>query len=122
MDSAPLPATGSYVRWTPRTTTGPTCGRLLDLTGIRRPSVVVEPNPSCQPTGFVCFRAEVFELTIIGCSLDRSYSRKQDRRDAYLMQDIKQRLYWIDDVLGGRTGLHAPLAHEFCYLQPPMIC
>jgi len=46
----------------------------------------------------------------------------QDPRYADLMQEIKERLYVIDDVLGGRTGLHGPLAHEFCFLQLRMIC
>jgi hypothetical protein len=33
------------------------------------------------------------------------------------MQEIKERLYTIEDVLSGRTALHGPLAPEFCFLQ-----
>ena len=39
-----------------------------------------------------------------------------------LMQEIKERLYVIEDVLSGRTGLQRPLAHEFCFLQLRLIC
>jgi hypothetical protein len=38
------------------------------------------------------------------------------------MQEIKERLYTIEDVLSGRTALHGPLAHEFCFLQLRIIC
>ena len=38
------------------------------------------------------------------------------------MQEIKERLYTIDEVLSGRTALHGPLAHEFCFLQLRIIC
>jgi hypothetical protein len=38
------------------------------------------------------------------------------------MQEIKERLYTIEDVLCGRTALHGPLAHEFCFLQLRIIC
>ncbi len=38
------------------------------------------------------------------------------------MQEIKERLYTIEDVLSGRTQLHGPLAHEFCFLQLRIIC
>lgn len=46
----------------------------------------------------------------------------QDPRFTDLMQEIKERLYTIDDVLSGRTALQGPLAHEFCFLQLRMIC
>jgi hypothetical protein len=46
----------------------------------------------------------------------------QDPRYTDLMQEIKERLYAIEDVLSGRTGLHGPLAHEFCFLQLRIIC
>jgi hypothetical protein len=38
------------------------------------------------------------------------------------MQEIKERLYTIEDVLSGRTALQGPLAHEFCFLQLRIIC
>jgi hypothetical protein len=38
------------------------------------------------------------------------------------MQESKERLYVINDVLGNRTGITGPLAHEFCLLQLRMIC
>lgn len=47
---------------------------------------------------------------------------KQDPRYTDLMQEIKERLYTIEDVLSGRTGLQGPLAHEFCFLQLRLIC
>ena len=47
---------------------------------------------------------------------------KQDPRYTDLMQEIKERLYTIDEVLSGRTTLHGPLAHEFCFLQLRIIC
>ena len=47
---------------------------------------------------------------------------KQDPRYTDLMQEIKERLYTIDEVLSGRTALHGPLAHEFCFLQLRIIC
>jgi hypothetical protein len=47
---------------------------------------------------------------------------KQDPRYTDLMQEIKERLYTIEDVLSGRTALHGPLAHEFCFLQLRIIC
>jgi len=47
---------------------------------------------------------------------------KQDPRYTDLMNEIKERLYVIEDVLSGRTALHGPLAHEFCFLQLRMIC
>jgi hypothetical protein len=47
---------------------------------------------------------------------------KPDPRYPDLMQEIKERLYTIDDVLSDRTALHGPLAHEFCCLQLRMIC
>ena len=46
----------------------------------------------------------------------------QDPRYTDLMQEIKERLYAIEDVLSGRTALHGPLAHEFCFLQLRIIC
>ena len=46
----------------------------------------------------------------------------QDPRYTDLMQEIKERLYTIEDVLSGRTGLQGPLAHEFCFLQLRIIC
>lgn len=46
----------------------------------------------------------------------------QDPRYTDLMQEIKKRLYVIEDVLSGRTTLHGPLAHEFCFLQLRLIC
>ncbi len=49
-------------------------------------------------------------------------SMKQDPRYTDLMQEIKERLYTIDEVLSGRTALHGPLAHEFCFLQLRIIC
>ena len=47
---------------------------------------------------------------------------KQDPRYTDLMREIKERLYTIEDVLSGRTALHGPLAHEFCFLQLRIIC
>jgi hypothetical protein len=47
---------------------------------------------------------------------------KQDPRYTDLMQEIKERLYTIDDVLSGRSQLLGPLAHEFCFLQLRIIC
>jgi hypothetical protein len=47
---------------------------------------------------------------------------KQDPRYTDLMQEIKERLYTIEEVLSGRTALHGPLSHEFCFLQLRMIC
>jgi len=47
---------------------------------------------------------------------------KEDPRYTDLMQEIKERLYSIEDVLSGRTTLHGPLAHEFCFLQLRIIC
>jgi hypothetical protein len=47
---------------------------------------------------------------------------KQDPRYPDLMQEIKERLYTIEDVLSGRTALPGPLAHEFCFLQLRIIC
>ena len=47
---------------------------------------------------------------------------KQDPRYTDLMQEIKERLYTIEDVLSGRTALQGPLAHEFCFLQLRIIC
>jgi hypothetical protein len=38
------------------------------------------------------------------------------------MQEIKERLYTIEDVLSGQTALQGPLAHEFCFLQLRIIC
>ena len=46
----------------------------------------------------------------------------QDARYTDLMQEIKERLYTIEDVLSGRTALGGPLAHEFCFLQLRFIC
>jgi len=46
----------------------------------------------------------------------------QDPKYTDLMQEIKERLYAIEDVLSGRTGLQGPLAHEFCFLQLRIIC
>ena len=46
----------------------------------------------------------------------------QDPKYTDLMQEIKERLYAIEDVLIGRTGLQRPLAHEFCFLQLRIIC
>jgi hypothetical protein len=46
----------------------------------------------------------------------------QDPRYTDLMQEIKERLYAIEDVLSERTALHGPLAHEFCFLQLRIIC
>ena len=46
----------------------------------------------------------------------------QDPRYTDLMQEIKERLYAIEDVLSGRTALHGPLAHKFCFLQLRIIC
>lgn len=46
----------------------------------------------------------------------------QDSRYTDLMQEIKERLYTVEDVLSGRTALHGPLAHEFCFLQLRFIC
>lgn len=48
--------------------------------------------------------------------------REQDPRYTDLMQEIKERLYTIEDVLSGRTALQGPLAHEFCFLQLRIIC
>jgi hypothetical protein len=47
---------------------------------------------------------------------------KQDPRYTDLMQEIKERLYTIEDVLSGRTALQGPLANEFCFLQLRIIC
>jgi hypothetical protein len=47
---------------------------------------------------------------------------QQDPRYADLMQEIKERLYTIEDVLSGRTAIRGPLAHEFCFLQLRIIC
>ncbi len=47
---------------------------------------------------------------------------KLDPKYTDLMQEIKERLYTIEDVLSGRTQLHGPLAHEFCFLQLRIIC
>ncbi len=47
---------------------------------------------------------------------------KQDPMYKDLMQEIKERLYTIEDVLSGRTALQGPLAHEFCFLQLRIIC
>ena len=47
---------------------------------------------------------------------------KQDPRYTDLMQEIKERLYTIEDVLSGRTALHGPLALEFCFLQRRIVC
>jgi hypothetical protein len=38
------------------------------------------------------------------------------------MQEIKERLYAIEDVLSGGTALRGPLALEFCFLQLRLIC
>jgi hypothetical protein len=46
----------------------------------------------------------------------------EDPRYTDLMQEIKERLYTIEDVLSGRTQLQGPLAHEFCFLQLRFIC
>jgi hypothetical protein len=46
----------------------------------------------------------------------------QDPRYTDLMQEIKERLYAIEDVLSARTALQGPLAHEFCFLQLRLIC
>lgn len=46
----------------------------------------------------------------------------QDPRYTDLMQEIKERLYAIEDTLSGRAVLHGPLAHEFCFLQLRIIC
>lgn len=46
----------------------------------------------------------------------------QDSRYTDLMQEIKERLYAIEDVLSGRSQFHGPLAHEFCFLQLRIIC
>lgn len=45
-----------------------------------------------------------------------------DPRYTDLMQEIKERLYVIEDVLSGRAALHGQLAHEFCFLQLRFIC
>lgn len=47
---------------------------------------------------------------------------KQDPRYTDLMNEVKERLYVIEDVLSGRTALNGPLAHEFCFLQFRIIC
>ena len=47
---------------------------------------------------------------------------KQDPRYTDLMQETKERLYTIEEVLSGRTALQGPLAHEFCFLQLRIIC
>ncbi len=47
---------------------------------------------------------------------------ENDPRYTDLMQEIKERLYVIDDVLSGKTALVGPLAHEFCFLQLRLIC
>jgi len=47
---------------------------------------------------------------------------KQDPRYTDLMNEVKERLYVIEDVLSGRTALNGPLAHEFCFLQLRIIC
>lgn len=46
----------------------------------------------------------------------------QDPKYIDLMQEIKERLYAIEDVLSGRSALSGPLAHEFCFLQLRFIC
>jgi hypothetical protein len=46
----------------------------------------------------------------------------QDPRYTDLMQEIKERLYAIEDVLSARTELRGPLAHEFCFLQLRLMC
>jgi hypothetical protein len=46
----------------------------------------------------------------------------QDPKYTDLMQEIKERLYSIEDVLSERTELHGPLAYEFCFLQLRIIC
>jgi len=46
----------------------------------------------------------------------------QDPRYTDLMQEIKERIYTIDDILSGKTELNGPLAHEFCFLQLRFIC
>ena len=56
-------------------------------------------------------------MSMQGRSLD-----DQDPRYKDLMQEIKERLYAIEDILGGRAGLQGPLAHEFCFLQLRLIC
>ncbi len=38
------------------------------------------------------------------------------------MLEIKERTLSIGSVVNGGTGLHGPLAREFCYLQLRMIC
>jgi hypothetical protein len=45
----------------------------------------------------------------------------QDPRYTDLMQEIKERLYTIEEVLSGRTAFRGPLAHELCFLQLRMI-
>jgi len=46
----------------------------------------------------------------------------KDPKYTDLMQEIKERLYVIEDVLSNRSGLHGPLANEFCFLQLRIIC
>lgn len=46
----------------------------------------------------------------------------QDPKYTDLMQEIKERLYAIEDTLSARAALHGPLAHEFCFLQLRIIC
>ncbi|WP_160171505.1 hypothetical protein [Ferrovum myxofaciens] len=46
----------------------------------------------------------------------------QDPKYTDMMQEIKERLYAIEDVLSGRTALSGSLAHEFCFLQFRFIC
>jgi len=46
----------------------------------------------------------------------------EDPRYTDLMQEIKERLYVIEDVLSDRTALRGTLANEFCFLQLRLIC
>lgn len=46
----------------------------------------------------------------------------EDPRYTDLMQEIKERLYVIEDVLSNRAALRGPLANEFCFLQLRLIC
>jgi hypothetical protein len=39
-----------------------------------------------------------------------------------LMLEIKERTLSIGNVVNGETGLHGPLAREFCFLQLRLIC
>lgn len=52
----------------------------------------------------------------------REISMKQDPRYMDLMQEVKERLYTINDVLSEKTAFRGVLAHEFCFLQLRMIC